>query len=96
MTVGQKAEVADALKTRWQGVKKKTADEFSGVYPHDFRVLSVFVFLVLPLESDLAVFVGEQPLVGYGDAMRVAAQVFDGLLRTAKRGLGVYNPVGVA
>ena len=49
------------------------------------------MFVVLPLESDLAVFVGEQPPIGYGDAVRVAAQVFDGLLRTAKRRFRVYR-----
>lgn len=96
MTVGQKAEVADALEARWQDVKKKTADEFAGVNRHDFGVLSVFVFVVLPLESDLAIFVGEQSLVGYGDAVRVAAQIFDGLLRTAKRRLRIHDPVGPA
>ena len=36
MTVGQKTEVANALKAGWQRMHEKTADEFAGVNRHDF------------------------------------------------------------
>jgi hypothetical protein len=84
VAVGKKAEVADALETGRQRMNEKTPDELAGVNRHDFRVLSVFVFIVLPLERDLAVFVWEKALIGYGDAVRRAAQVFDCLLGTAE------------
>jgi hypothetical protein len=49
------------------------------------------VLVILPLERDLAVFVRQQALIGDGDTMGVAAEVFDRLLRTSERRLGINN-----
>src|SRR5260221_1885063 len=50
------------------------------------------VSIIFPLEGDAAVFQGQQALVGNGDAMSIAAEIFQHLLRTAKRRLGVDHP----
>jgi len=57
VAVGKEAEVTDALKTCRQRMDEKRPDELIGVNRHDLRVLSVFVFIVLPLERAPAVFV---------------------------------------
>ena len=57
VTVGKKAEVADALKAGRQRVHEEAPNELIVVHRHDLRVLFVFVFIVLPLERNLAVFV---------------------------------------
>jgi hypothetical protein len=57
MAVGRKAKVEDALKTGRQHVHKKAPDELIGTNLHDFRVLLVFVFVILPLKRDLSVLI---------------------------------------
>lgn len=49
--------------------------------------------VVLPAESDLAISEGDEPVVGNGNAMRVASQIVENVLRTAERRLDVYHPV---
>ena len=57
VAVGKKAEVTDALETGRHRMNEKTPDELVGVNRHGLRVLFVFVFVILPLEGDFAVFV---------------------------------------
>jgi hypothetical protein len=52
--------------------------------------------VILPLERNLAVFVREEPVIGYGDAVRVAAEVFDRLLRATEWRFCIHDPVGFA
>ena len=56
MAVGQKAVVANALKTGWQCVDQKTPLEFLGVQRHGFRFLAVFAPVVFPLKRDPVIF----------------------------------------
>jgi len=48
--------------------------------------------IVFPLKRDLAIFHSQQALVGNGDAMGVAAEIFQHLLRTAEGRLGIDHP----
>ena len=50
------------------------------------------VAVIFPLEGDLAVLEGQQTAVGDGDAMGVAAEILQHVLRSAKGGLGVDHP----
>ena len=85
MAVGKKSEVTDTLETGRQDVNEKTPDELSVVKGHDFE--RTLVPVILPLERDLAIIIGDQPVVGDGDAVGVAAQIFKRLLRPPKGGL---------
>jgi hypothetical protein len=48
--------------------------------------------IVLPLESDFAVPDGEYPIVGKGNSVGVAAEIFESLLRAAERRFGMDHP----
>src|ERR1700745_460330 len=73
MTVGEEAEMADAVKgTRHDLEHEKCAELVCGPGVHlVFAVASV----VLPGEADLAVGEPDQPAVGNGDAVCVAAEI---------------------
>ena len=49
--------------------------------------------VVLPAEGDLTVSKSLQPVIGDGNAMRVASQIMQHVLRTAERRLRVHHPV---
>ena len=55
MAVGQKAEVADALKAGRQRVYEKTSNELSGGHRHHLGVLLMFMAVIFPLKRNLAV-----------------------------------------
>jgi hypothetical protein len=88
MAVGEQAEVADALKSGRQSVEEKAPDELLGRERHDAGFVLVFVAVVLPLESDLAIAHRQEPLVGNGDPVRIAADVFQRLLGASEGRLG--------
>ena len=96
MAVGHEAEVADALKTRWQRVDEKTPDKLIGFKCHRLRGLLVFAPVVFPLEGHLAVCEGKQSPIGDGNPMCVAAQAFKHPLWSAKRRLRIDHPFGPA
>jgi len=52
--------------------------------------------VILPAKRNLAIFQGHETLIGNGHAMRIAAQIFQHLLRSAEGGLGVNHPLGFA
>src|SRR5260370_16883618 len=51
--------------------------------------------VVFVAESHLAVFVGEQSVVGQSDTMRVAAQIIQDMCRSAEGWFGVDHPFGL-
>lgn len=94
MTVGQKAAEANPLEAIGKRMQQEAADEFLGRDGHGAGPLGMTV--VFPLKGDLAIGKREQPFVGKGDPMGVAAKVLQDLLRSAKGRLGVDDPVFVA
>jgi len=86
MTVGQEAEIADALEARRQGVLQETPDELFGGNRHYLLGL-LFVPVVFPGKGDLAVLQRQQAAVGDGHAMGVASEIFQHVLRTTEGGL---------
>jgi hypothetical protein len=89
--VGEETEVADADKAAGQQVEKEAAQELIGGQRHES--LSVAVSGVPPAEGDVALFEGDEPVVGDGDAMGVSAEIAQGVLRSAEGALGVDDPV---
>jgi len=94
MAVGQEAVIADVLEARWQGVLQEAADELLGGDGHHLGFAAVAV--IFPLEGDLAVFQDEQAAVGNGDAVSVAAEIFEHVLGSTERCLGVDHPFGIS
>ena len=93
-TIGEEAEVADALEARRQRMEEKAAHELAGGKSHDFRFLPALAAVVLPAEGHLAVADIHDAVIGKGDSVGVAAQICEHLLRAAKRLFGIDYPGG--
>jgi len=94
IAIAREAVIADALEASRQHMEQEAADEFLGREGHCSPGSAVAI--VLPAEANLAIVDGEQAVVGNGDAMRVASQVVEDLLRSGEGRLGVNHPFGSA
>jgi len=106
-TIGEETVITDALEAGRQGVEEKAADELVRGDRQSFRLLLFVRFAVMvsglpvevcfanifPLKRDLPLFEREQTLIGDGDAMCVAAQIFEHWLRAAEGWFGVHHPI---
>ena len=91
VAVEQKTEVADLNKAPGQHMQQKSPEKLAGGHGHDTgAVIRAAVFLC---KADLPLIDGYQPMVGYGHAVGVTAQIVEHGLRTAKRRLGIDDPV---
>ncbi len=91
MSVGQEPEVANSAKAVWQNMQQESADELITVERHHLWFFGLPV--VFPTESHLAILKPDQPAIGDGDAVSVAAEIVKNLLRPAKRSFGIDHPV---
>src|SRR6266567_7552665 len=82
----------DALKPGRHRVDEEAAYELIRREGHSARLPLVPVAIIFPLESHLAVVDLQQPLVGNGNTMRIPAQVFKNLLRSAEWRFRIYDP----
>lgn len=90
--IGEEAIVADAMKAVRQGVQEKAPHELIGIKRHHFGF--TILPIVLPRRAHLAVGKRDQPTVGDGDAMRIAAEISQHLFGPAEWRLGIDHPVG--
>ena len=72
-SVGEIPEVTDAHEASGEDMEEKASDKLLGVKGHRFQ--PVFVFSVPVAKSDLAVFDGEDTVIGQRDAVSVAAEI---------------------
>jgi hypothetical protein len=91
MPVGQEAEGADANKAAGQHMQQEAAQELWGFEGH--HSLAIAVGVISPAEGDLMVGEGDQAMVGDGDAMSVAGEIAEDMMRAAERGFGIDDPV---
>ncbi len=94
VAIAQKPVVANAMESPAQDVKQEAADELVGRESHGF--LLIVVAIVLPIEFHVAVFDLDNPMVGDGDSVRVAADIVHHLLWPGERWLGVDDPFHVS
>ena len=73
LAIGQEAVVADADETLGQGVHQEAAHELRRLQRHDFVVLTAGVIFVAKAHS--SVIQTDQPLIGDGDAVRIARSI---------------------
>jgi hypothetical protein len=78
VTVGEEAEVADADKAGGQDVEQEAAEELGGFEREDF--LHPAVAVILPGETHSPIFHLPQAMIGNGDAVGVAAVVWNSRL----------------
>ena len=91
MSVGEKADVTNAVKAVGHGVLEEAADEPVGGQRHDLGL--AVMAAVLPGEIDPAVVECHEASVGDGDAMGVATEIAGHLFGAGKRWLGEDHPV---
>ena len=80
--------------SRRADVQQKASNELVGSECHHLGL--VVVAVVLPAEADLTVGEPDQPAVGDGDAMSVAAEIGQHLLGTGEGSLGIDHPIDAA
>ena len=93
MSIGEESEVADAHEPFRKHVKQKTAQELLCGQCH--IALNVSMGTVSPTEGDLSIRKRDQPVVGNGHSMGVAAEIFENMFRAAERALAVDDPIFV-
>ena len=72
--------------------RRKATNELIGIKRHHFGF--TILPIVLPGKAHLAVGKRDQPTVGDGDAMRIAAEISQHLFGPAEWRLGIDDPVG--
>lgn len=85
-TVGEPAEVPDLYKPRRKDMLQEAAQKLHGADRHYAYLISP---VVPPAEAHLAPLEGDEPRVRNGDAVRVAGEIFQSLLRPAEGRLGI-------
>src|SRR5262250_3804595 len=93
MGIGKEAVVTNAVEPAGQDVQEESPDEFVGREGHGF--LLIVVAIVPPTEFHLTVFDVDDPMVGNGYPMGVAANVIHHLLWSGEGRLGVDDPLEV-
>src|SRR5437867_12186395 len=82
VAIGEEAVMADAVKAVRQGVQEEATDELVGGKRHHFGL--VVVPVIAPAEAQLSLFEPDEPAVGDGDAMGVAAEIGEDLIGAAE------------
>src|ERR1039457_3112556 len=72
-------------------MEHEAAQELFGGYRH--LALLAAVRVVFPTEVDVAVGNGQEPMIGDGDAVGVACQIVEHILRSAKGAFAVDDPL---
>ena len=91
--IRQEAEVTDAAEPFRQHVEQEATNELVSVERHHLGL--VVGAIILPAEADATVLAGEEPAVGDRDAMGVASQIVEHLLRPAEGALGIDDPFDI-
>ena len=91
MPIGEKSEVADAHETFRKHVKQKAGQEFFCGNCH--IALYVSMGSVSPAERNLSILKRDQPMVGNGHSMGVAAEIFENMFRAAEGPFAIDHPI---
>jgi hypothetical protein len=76
--VGQEAEVPQPVEPVWRHVEHQPSQELDGIQCQGAQAVAMGIVFVA--EGDLAVFQGDEPVVGDGDAMGVPGEVREDVL----------------
>lgn len=89
---GQKPVMTYPLKPWRQRMQQQPADKLLAVQLHVFTALTACPPVILVLKRHLSAVEGQQPLIGNGHAMCVAAQVLQDMTRSAEGRFGIDDP----
>ncbi len=88
---GKVSEVPNAHEPLREDVQEETTQEL--LYRKCHHAFNASMGPVSPAEGDRSIHQRDQAMVGYGDSMGVAAEIFEDLFRPAERAFAVHNPV---
>jgi hypothetical protein len=88
--ISQEAEMADLDQAGGQDVEEKPANKLDGVQRHELGL--VVMGRVSPAKRDPAILHRDEAPVGDSNAVGVACQILEHLLRAAKWALGMDHP----
>jgi hypothetical protein len=83
--------MADAHEAAWEHMEQEAPQKLIDVKRHEPPL--VVVRGIAPAEGDMIIFKLSQPMIGDGHAMRVAAEIAESVLRSAKGPLSVDDPL---
>jgi hypothetical protein len=92
--VTEEAVVPNPDEALGEDVEEEASNELFGGKSH--RSLAVAVAVVAPEEGDVSILHLEEPMVGDGDAMGIAAEIIEGLFGSGKGSFGVNAPFFLA
>jgi hypothetical protein len=87
----EEAEVANPHETIRKDVEQEATDELIRLKRH--RAKSIGVSSITIRESHVVLIQREDAIVGYGDAVSVAAEVIENLVRDRERPLSIDDPL---
>ena len=90
--IGEEAVVSNAVETVGQDVDQKAADELVDVECHQLVAVFGLGPVILPFERHALAVEGDEAAVGNSNAVRVAGQVGEHSVGSAKRPLGIDHP----
>ncbi len=94
VSIAEKPVVANAVEPTRQNVQQKSPDELVRREGHGF--LLIVIAVVSPVKFHLALFDVDEPMIGNGHAVGVAADIVQHLLWPGERWLGVDDPFHVS
>ena len=89
--VGQEAEVPQPVEPVGRDVEHQPPQELDGIQGQGAQAVAMGIVFVA--EGDLAVFQGDEPVVGDGDAMSVPGEVLEDVLGVCQGLFGVDDPL---
>ncbi len=96
VAVGEKAEVAHAVKAVGQHMQQEASDEFVRMKAHNLLAIAPVTTIILPAESDVIIVDRDDAAVGDGDTVGIATEIGAHLCGAAEGRLGIDDPVDPA
>ncbi len=90
-SIGEEAKIPDSHEALGQHVQEEATQELYSQQRH--LALLATTRIVLPTERDAFAVECQQPVIGNGNPMRIAAEIAQDFCRPAEGGLGVDHPV---
>lgn len=84
VAVGEKAEVAHAVKAVWKDMQEKAPHKFVGMKAHDLLTVTAVATIILPSEGDMVAIGMNDAAVCDSNAMGVSAKIGEHLTRSAE------------
>lgn len=96
VAVGEKAEVAHAVKAVRKDMQEKASHKLVGMKAHDLLAVTAVATIILPSEGDMIAIGMNDAAVCDGDTMGVTAEIGEHLIWTAEWRLRIDNPFNAA